>query len=89
MDFFVRIGSHRFAGLDVWEITLEDDGALAREFDGFLCWMQAIPATRLYLAERDVIAPQEPPAPEKRVDTQGESGALVAFETWTHRDSDD
>ena len=56
VDFFVRIGTARFAALDVWEITLDEDDTPARVFDGFLCWMQAIPAARLRLIKRDLTA---------------------------------
>jgi len=60
-DFFIRIGERRFPALDLWEITLDHDAlgnvvggeVLIREFDGFLCWMQAIPPSRLRLRERD------------------------------------
>jgi hypothetical protein len=61
-DFFIRMGERRFPALDLWEIRLGHDASgnvvgsevLIREFDGFLCWMQAIPPSRLRLRERDV-----------------------------------
>jgi hypothetical protein len=70
-DFFVRMGGGRFPALDLWEITLGPDGSgevagnhsLFREFDGFLCWMGAIPPSCLRPVERDVVPPHiEPPA---------------------------
>lgn len=62
VEFFVRMGTLRFPALDVWEVTLDEDlpeglprhHPLAREFDGFLCWMQAIPSSQLRLFKRDV-----------------------------------
>ena len=61
-DFFVQMGKRRFAILDVWEVTLDDDRSggllnsdhLGREFDGFFCWMEVIPPSRLRLVERDL-----------------------------------
>ncbi|MBN9623613.1 MAG: hypothetical protein J0H06_11780 [Actinobacteria bacterium] len=66
VDFFVHIGKHRFAALDIWAVTLDDldpaefelsdepSDERIREFDGFLCWMEIIPPTRLRLVARDV-----------------------------------
>jgi hypothetical protein len=62
-DFFIRMGDGRFAALDLWEVTFDNPGpggvavseSHFREFDGFLCWMAAIPPSWLRLAERDVI----------------------------------
>ncbi len=61
-DFFVQMGKRRFDAVDVWKVTLDDDGSdgllgadeAAVEFDGFLCWMQAIPPSWLRVAERDL-----------------------------------
>jgi hypothetical protein len=69
-DWFVEMGAQRFAALDIWEITLEEDvlgdqlyeHPLAREFHGFLCWMQAIPPARLRLIKRDIPGGSQPAA---------------------------
>jgi hypothetical protein len=61
-DFFVRMGQCGFASVDIWEVVLYDDGDAGRcvadlmlkEFDGFLCWMKAIPASRVRLIARDL-----------------------------------
>jgi hypothetical protein len=76
VDFFVRIGTARFPGLDIWEVTLEEEGSsVAREFDGFLCWMQAIPPARLRLVTRDITAPHDPSGS----DTQSANDAYIGF----------
>ena len=61
-DFFVQMGKRRFVALDIWEVTLDDDRCgellnsdqLGRGVDGFFCWMEAIPRSRLCLVERDL-----------------------------------
>lgn len=67
-DFFVRIGLRRFAAVDLWEVTLDEPGSIEAsgntgsfcEFDGFLCWMDAVPNSQLRLAEPDVQPLAEP-----------------------------
>ena len=62
--FFVSMGELRFPALDVWEVNLDEDlpydlphgHPLAREFDGFLCWMGPIPPSRLRLIQEGVTA---------------------------------
>jgi hypothetical protein len=61
-DFFVEMGQRRLASVDIWEVIPDDDadGALRnadlllREFDGFLCWMKAIPPSRVRLVAQDL-----------------------------------
>jgi hypothetical protein len=60
-DFFVRMGKRRFDALDIWQVTLDEDdtgdqrqGIFVREFDGFLCWADAIPPSQLRLVEEDL-----------------------------------
>jgi hypothetical protein len=60
-DFFVQMGHHRLASVDIWEVVLDDDGDDLRnadlrlnEFDGFLCWMEAIPPSRVRLVAQDL-----------------------------------
>lgn len=72
--FFVRMGSRRFAALDIWEVTLEDEPSgnlkdpdeLGREFDGYLCWMRAIPPAQLRLVKRDIPGDPDPRMPDLR-----------------------
>jgi hypothetical protein len=73
-DWFVRMGARRFAALDIWQVTLEEDhegnplngAALAREFDGYLCWMRAIPPSQLRLLKRDIAGTPDPHAVDLR-----------------------
>ena len=72
--FFVRMGSRRFAALDIWEVTLEDEPSgdledpdeLGREFDGYFCCMRAIPPAQLRLVERDIPGDPDPGMPDLR-----------------------
>jgi hypothetical protein len=72
-DFFIRMGKGRFPALDLWEITLDHDASgnvvgsevLIQEFDGFLCWMQAIPPSRLRLREHDVSRSSSEPVTDR------------------------
>jgi hypothetical protein len=59
-DFYVQMGQRRFASVDIWEVLLDDEGdgglrnadPLFEEFDGFLCWMRAIPPSQVRLVAR-------------------------------------
>ena len=61
-EFFVQMGKRRFAALDIWAVTLDSghsgqlayEDELCREFDGFLCWMEPIPPSRLQLLAHDL-----------------------------------
>jgi hypothetical protein len=74
-DFFIQMGERRFPALDLWEITLDHDAwgnlvggeVLIQEFDGFICWMQAIAPSRLRLRERDVSRPRRESADDGSV----------------------